>query len=225
MPAVSAWVPYITIVGVILALIALTRTRVQNWATRRAVYHCLFWAHQHIPVRPASAVTRRKRLWLAWQQLRHKVVMRWVPVHHRVSLVRLVDAALTELKHATVAGEFSPNPATDSLQVEIAAYIAHKDRQWREKELMRRHKGVRCAGGCGTKYAKKRRDHDFAGWGGVRGSGGWRCEWIRSDMCAGSCIPTATGDHYCGMCEREARRASLAGPRITTVGRTATAQN
>ena len=83
------------------------------------------------------------------------------------------------------------------MYVEIAAYINYKEKTTRDRDLMRRHKGVRCAGGCGTKYGKKRKDHDFAGGGGVKDSGGWYCET------RASCILKATGDHYCGMCTEE----------------------
>lgn len=202
--ALSTWVAYITIVGVILALLGLTRNRIQNWATRRAVFHLKFWSWQHIPVSPASAVTRRRRALLYWQRLRHDATLYLVPIQYRVALIQLEQKVDEELDRDRFGGQYFPSPDSNPLYVEIAAYINYKENRLNERDSLRRHRGVRCAG-CGIKYGKKRKDHDFAGGGGVRGSGGWFCKWINSNGMEGSCIPTATGDHYCGMCERERR--------------------
>ena len=205
MPALSTWVAYITIIGVILALFALTRSRIQNWATSRAVYQLKFWAWQHPPVSPASAVTRRRKVHLWLQQLCHSATMRLVPILYRASLYQLQMTVDEELKNNTAAGIYFPSPDGNPLYVEIAAYIHYKEKTARERDLMRKHKGVRCAGGCGTKYGKKRRDHDFVGGGGVKDSGGWHCESNNAYRTRGSCIPKSTGDHYCGMCSQERR--------------------
>ena len=207
MPALSTWVAYTTIIGVILALIALTRNRIQNWATRRAVYQLKFWSWQHIPVGPASARTRRMKVRLCFQQLRHSATMRLVPILYRASLHELERVVDEELVRSRTVGHYFPSPDSNPLYVEISAYINHKEKKARNRDLMRRHRGVRCAAGCGTKYGKKRKDHDFAGGGGVRDSGGWYCERIGAYGMTGSCIPKATGDHYCGMCGKERREA------------------
>ena len=209
MPALSTWVAYITIIGVILALFALSRSRIQNWATSRAVYQLKFWAWQHIPVSPASSVTRHRKVHLWLQQLCHSATMRLVPILYRASLYQLQKTVDEELKNNTAAGIYFPSPDANPLYVEIAAYINYKEKTAMDRDLMRRHKGVRCAGGCGTKYGKKRKDHDFAGGGGVKDSGGWYCEWINANRASGSCIPKATGDHYCGMCSQELRDSSV----------------
>ena len=200
-PALSTWVAYTTIFGVILALLALTRSRIQNWATRLAVYQLKFWAWEHIPVGPPIAVTRRQRMCLRIQQLCHSATLRLVPVVYRVSLFQLEETVDEEIKKNTVDGIYFPSPDSNPLYVEMAAYINHKFKTTRDRDLMRRHKGVRCAGGCGTKYGKKRKDHHLGGGGGVKDSGGWYCAWISADGTGGSCIPSATGDHYCGMCD------------------------
>ena len=202
-PALSTWVAYTTIFGVVLALLALTRSRIQNWATRRAVYQLKFWAWQHTPVSPASAVTRRTKMRLWCQQRCHNATLRLVPIVYRASLVRLQEVVDEELKNNPAAGIYFPSPNSNPLYVEIAAYIHYKQKAEAERDLMRRHKGVRCAGGCGTKYGKNRKDHDFSGGGGVKDSGGWFCEWIGAYGTGGSCIPRATGDHYCGMCSQD----------------------
>ena len=209
MPALSTWVAYTTIIGVILALFALFWSRIQNWATSRAVYQLKFWAWQHIPVSPASAVTRRKKMRLWFQQLRQSATLRLVPILYRASLYQLQETVDQELKNNTAAGIYFPSPDGNPLYVEIAAYIHYKEKTTRDRDLMRRHKGVLCAGGCGTKYGKKRKDHDFSGGGGVKDSGGWYCERISANRASGSCIPKATGDHYCGMCSQEPRDSSV----------------
>lgn len=205
MPALSTWASYITIFGVVLAVVALTKNKIQNWATRRAVYQLKFWWWQHIPVSPASAVTRQRKVRLWFQRLRHRTTMLLVPILYRASLHHLEQTVDEELKRNTAAGIYFPNPDANPLYVEIAAYIHDKEEKAKDGDLMRSHRGVRCAGGCGTKYGKKRKDHDFASSGGVRNSGGWHCGWINPISGEGSCIPKATGDHYCGMCRKERR--------------------
>ena len=202
-PALSTWVAYTTIIGVILALLALTRSRIQNWATSRAVYQLIFWARQQVLLSSVGAVARRTRMRLWVQELCHSATMRLVPILYRASIHRLVETVDEELRKNTVTDIYFPSPDADPLYVEIAAYIDYKERRTRDRDLMRRHKGVRCAGGCGTKYGKKRKDHNFVGGGGVKDSGGWFCEWMKEGGATGSCLPKATGDHYCGMCSQE----------------------
>ena len=199
---------YITIMGVILALVALTRGRIQNWATRRAVYQLEFWSWQHIPVSPASAVTRRRKVKLWFQRLRNRATMLLVPILYRASLYQLQRTVDEELKRNTAAGIYFPSPDSNPLYVEIAAYIHHKKERAEDRHMMRTHRGVRCAGGCGTKYGRKRKDHDFAGGGGVRNSGGWHCEWINPVSGEKSCVPEVTGHHFCGMCRKERRETA-----------------
>lgn len=83
--------------------------------------------------------------------------------------------------------------------LEAAAVSRLREERHRLKQLTRSHKGVCCAGGCGTRFGKRRPDHDFSGGGGIEG--GWRCE---SDV---SCRDRPTGDHFCGMCTLERRTA------------------
>ena len=130
MPAIFAWpalstsVAYTTIIGVILALLALTRSRIQNWATRRAVYQLKFWAWQQTPVSaPASAVTRRTKMGLWFQQRSRNATLRLVPIVYRASLYKLQTTVADELEKNTHAGIYVPRPDSDPLYVEIAAYI------------------------------------------------------------------------------------------------------
>ena len=147
MPALSTWVAYTTIVGVFLALFALTRTRIQNWATCRAVYHCKFWTAPHVlaAARPATTVQRRTKLRLWVQRRRHNATMRLVPIVYRVSLLRLVEAVDDELRCNTLSGSYFPSPDSNSLYVEVAAYINHKKSVSNRRSLTRRHRGVRVA--------------------------------------------------------------------------------
>ena len=87
------------------------------------------------------------------------------------------------------------------LVIEAVALSRARERKMRLRRLRRVHKGIACAGGCGTPYGGRRHDHDFFGGGGIQG--GWFCP------SNGSCQVTPTGEHYCGMCDQE-RRAPVA---------------
>ena len=70
-----------------------------------------------------------------------------------------------------------------------------KKRRLHKRRRMRKHRGLRCSGECGTRFGKRRHDHSFIGGGGIEG---WRCPSTNS------CEDRPTGNHYCGMCEQEA---------------------
>jgi len=82
---------------------------------------------------------------------------------------------------------------------EAAGTIQHKTQRARERRLQRIHRGVRCAGGCGVRYGKRRSDHNFSGGGPLNG---WTCPDL------GVCDDEPTGDHHCGMCALEGSAGS-----------------
>ena len=82
------------------------------------------------------------------------------------------------------------------LVIEAVALSRHREKKLQQRHLRRVHKGLVCAGGCGTRYGKRRRDHNFIGGGGI--AGGWFCPSNES------CRITPTGKHHCGMCYLEA---------------------
>ena len=98
---------------------------------------------------------------------------------------------------ATDELEFSEHLAEDERRIvlEAAAVSRAREEQHQIKRLKRIHKGLCCAGGCGTRYGERRSDHNLSGFGGVEG--GWLCESNES------CHDKPTGEHYCGMCTME----------------------
>jgi len=86
---------------------------------------------------------------------------------------------------------------------EAAGAIQHKKRVASERRVRGTHRGVRCAGGCGTAFGKRRFDHNFSG--GTLNEG-WTCP--NPDLCAQG----PTEDHFCGMCHIERITASEIQP-------------
>ncbi len=74
--------------------------------------------------------------------------------------------------------------------------MAKHEHEKRQAGLRARiHRNVMCAGGCGTRYGKRRKDHNFSGGSGIEG--GWLCPTNIS------CLDEPIGDHYCGMCTHQ----------------------
>ena len=87
----------------------------------------------------------------------------------------------------------------DPLVAEALFVSKHYLEDKKERRRARIHRKVRCAGGCGTRFGKRRHDHYFFGGEGLHG--GWLCP---TTPCKGQ----TTGDHYCGMCSEDRRLAS-----------------
>ena len=103
---------------------------------------------------------------------------------------------------------FPQNLTEDDRRIilEAAAVSRHPEDTRHLRHRMCRHRGVRCAGGCGTRYGKRHPDHNFSGSGGIEG--GWHCP---TEV---SCRDEPTGVHYCGMCTME--RKSKNDPQVAT---------
>lgn len=208
MGALSTWTSWVTIIGVGLALRVIVWPRIQMWATRRVVFR--LWASWPLTLLiPKFMMTRALRL---QQSLIKRFVIpiqvRLTPLHYRASLVKLVDRVKGELKDNTLSGSYLPSPESDRDLIHLAAYVHYKNKRLKNKNLMRRHRGVRCAGGCKTRYGKKNKADNAIGGGGIANDGGWFCPSVSADGLSGSCIQKATGDHYCGKCFRERRETA-----------------
>lgn len=92
--------------------------------------------------------------------------------------------------------------AERDIVLEAAARSKARENRRRHRTLKRSHKGVFCAGGCGTRFGKRRFDHNFFTDIDDGIEGGWHCE---SSL---SCRDKPTGGHFCGMCTLERRTAS-----------------
>lgn len=97
--------------------------------------------------------------------------------------------------HVAVSLLAASKPALDPLILESVAVTLSRRHKHRTQKLKRIHRGMRCAGGCDTRYGKRRHDHNFSGGGGL--NGGWLCPDNHS------CRTKPTGDHFCGMCDGE----------------------
>ena len=119
---------------------------------------------------------------------------------HRIympDLVRQVEPARRHLKQSK-----TPPRDCDPCVAEAVVLAKHHEDRRKLRRLKRVHRGVRCAEGCGTKYGKRRADHNIISSGdGIEG--GWFCP-TRDGSCLD--LQKATGDHRCGMCLNPATR-------------------
>ena len=85
----------------------------------------------------------------------------------------------------------------------VRAVVSSRRRRMNRENRRRKriHKGLLCDGGCGTRFGKRRHDHNF--YEGVGIKGGWFCP------SHDSCQKRPTGEHYCGMCHSEVRAPSI----------------
>ena len=184
-----------TVVALLILAYVHAKRAINRWATAK-------FLRSYSELHMEDLLTREQALGLPWPQRlrrarRHRVyrlVQRLTTRAHCIAQYDLVE----QLDDALNRPEFLPvSPDCDPLVLEAAAVSKH---DWERRQARRRarvHKRVLCAGGCGTRYGKRRHDHNFSGGGGVEG--GWRC------LTNTSCVREPTGEHYCGMCDFEAR--------------------
>ena len=207
MGALSTWTSWVTIIGVGLALGVLLWPRIRMWVTRRFMYR--FLSLRYLTLRQSKiGLPRHKRLrrWLI-ERIEAFVLLVCVPIQYRLSAYHHAILVSAQLRKYASTRMYLPGPETNPELIGITAYVHYKRLRVRDKDLKRRHRGVRCAGGCTTRYGGARRDDnlDIGGGGGFKGSGGWHCGSEAANGSKESCIPKATGDHYCRMCTHERR--------------------
>ena len=85
---------------------------------------------------------------------------------HRITQHDLIEQLGTALDRS----ELMPVPPDcDPLVVEAAAIAKHEHEKRKARHRARIHRNVVCAGGCGTRYGKRRKDHNFSGGSGISG--------------------------------------------------------
>ena len=205
MGALSTWTAWVTMIGVGLALYVIVWPRVGMWATRYSVFKINKTLDLLDPMPNATWYQKAIRgLKLTIVNVRSL----FVPLRYRLALYRLAQIVGQEMEDATDDNYYDPTPGCHPTVAEITAYVFYKMKRNRERQLMRIHKNVRCASPeCNVKYGRKRKDHGFPTGEGVRNSGGWYCETDDPNGRREYCFPTATGNHYCGMCLRERQAA------------------
>lgn len=205
-PALSTWTSWITIVGVALAFVALIKPRYQNWIISRSFYFSKCFAREMVIRDNIPLNGHWENMKFKWQIKKLRIFAKLSPMNYRLSFAMLVDVIDEELKNNSKGGIYTPKPDTNATIMEIAAYYEFKTTKKKEKELLRQHKGIRCAGGCGTKYGKRHKNQGFLG-KGVNNSG-----WL---YCDESCTPESRIDHYCGMCQKEREQQQTLSPSDT----------
>ncbi|MCY4104327.1 MAG: hypothetical protein OXG55_13870 [bacterium] len=188
-----------TVVALLILAYVHAKPAINRWATVKflRLYSEMHWADL-LAREQARALPRRRRL-RRWRQnrgfcLTHHLMTR----AHRIAQHDLLE----QLRVAYDRPEHSPVPPDcDPLVIEAAAVAKHDWNRRQARHRGRVHKKTVCAGGCGTKYGKRRRDHNFFGDSGIEG--GWFCP---TDI---SCLHKPTGEHYCGKCELEGRLSTI----------------
>ena len=188
-----------TVVALLILVYVTAKPTVNRWATvkfLRAYYEAsmddfLTSPPDNLPLKRRIALKRRRFFYRLYQHLMTKA--------HRINHLRLIEACQATLQVPDEMLAFNaPNLLRDytrtdrELVIEAAVLSRNRQKKLRERRRRRDHKGVICAGGCGTRYGKRRRDHNFVGGGGIEG--GWFCPSNES------CRIKPTGKHYCGMC-------------------------
>lgn len=193
-PVLSTWASWVTIVGVVLAFVVFVKPRFQSWIIRRSFYFFKCFAREMVIRDNMPLDGHWENIKFRCQVKKLRIFGKLSPMEYRLSIASLVDIIEKELKDNSTNGIYTPKPDTNATIMEIAAYYDFKTTKKKEKELLHQHKGIRCAGGCGTKYGRRHKRQGFLG-GGVNNSGWQECDE--------SCTPESRIDHYCGMCQRE----------------------
>ena len=190
-------------VGALLILVYVTaKPTVNRWATvkfLRAIYEAPI---DDLLTGPLDGLQRKRRLARSWREFLRRCYQRLMTKAHQINYLRLHKACQTVRKEPDELVAFNAPrllpQLTDTereLVVEAAVLSLNREKKMRERHLRRIHKGVVCAGGCGTPYGECRQDHNLVGGGGIEG--GWFCPSNES------CRTKPTGRHYCGMCYTE----------------------
>ena len=185
------------VVTLMILVYAQTKPAVNKWATIRYL-RCRYEFDLDIFLTPGEArgLSLMERLRRALRTALRFIAWALIPRAGRTRLDTLLSQLYRESRRPRHL------PPTDGCDPSVAeALFVSKDlREYRQdRARIRVHKKVRCAGGCDTRFGKRRRDHDF--WGGEGIYGGWLCPTT-------PCRDQPTGDHYCGMCLNELRQLS-----------------
>ena len=201
-PVLSTWTSWITIVGVVIAVVTFCKPRFQMWVIRRAFHFSKRFAREMV-IRGDLPLEGSMEKWkFNGQVWKLKIFGKLSPMELRLSFASLFAIVDEELKSNSIGDNYAPRPGTNPTIMEIAGYHHYRNKKEQEKESLRQHKGILCSGGCGTRYGKRHKKQGFLE-EGVRNTGG--------SICNGVCTPESRIDHYCGMCKQERERQSILG--------------
>ncbi len=179
-----------TVCSLLILVYVHTKPAANRWATVKFLRTLSELRVENLLTREqARSLQWPRRLHRARRQFVFRLVQRLMTRAHRIAQ----DELLKQMNAACERSEFLPAPADcHPLAIEAAALSRHRRERQETHRRARVHKNVLCAGGCGTRYGKRRHDHSFTGGGVVEG--GWFCPTNVS------CVREPTGEHYCGMC-------------------------
>ena len=186
-----------TVVTLMILVYVQTKPAINKWATIRYL-RCHYEFDLDIFLTPGEArgLPLVERLRRSLRAILRFIAWALMP---RADHIRL-DTLLPQLyKESRRLRHLPPTDGCDPSVAE-ALFMSKNLKEYRQDRARDRvHKNVRCAGDCGTRFGKRRQDHDF--WGGEGTYGGWLCPTTH-------CRDQPTGDHYCGMCLNDLRQSS-----------------
>ena len=188
---------FATVVTLMILVYVQAKPAVNRWATIRYL-RCCHEFRDDILVTPLEV---RRFSWARRLRRAQRGVLRGFAfmLMRRVDHLRL-DILVGQLAQESRRPDHLPvMDGCDPLVAEALFVSKHYLEDKQERRRDRIHRKVRCAAGCGTRFGKRRRDHDFFGGEGLHG--GWLCP---TTPCKGQ----VTGDHYCGMCLEELQQAN-----------------
>ena len=190
--SLEAFAHIATVVTLMILVYVQAKPAINRWATIRYL-RCYYEFLDDIYITP------KESLYSSWSE-RLRRTKRGALRYSALALMRRVDHLRRDILLPQLIKERQrPQhlPVTDGCDplVAEALFVSKLHLEDRtERRRSRVHKRVRCAGGCGTRFGKRRRDHNFRGGDGIHG--GWLCPTT-------PCQGRITGDHYCGMCFEE----------------------
>ena len=200
----------VNLIALIVIAYVYAKPAINRWATIRTLaagenmrIHDLLTPEQRL-----RSLSARQRLRFAWRSWVFVNIQRCMTRADRVRKMALSEAVKALMRHTGCGWHtLGEVPATRAL-TERERLIVHEtvgQVRWLRtgndaRATLRSHRGVRCSGGCGTKFGKRRNDHNFSGGPDIdRWLHGWRCP--DRGACRGD--NTADVGHLCGMCSHE----------------------
>ena len=156
-----------TVVALLILAYVHAKPAINRWATVKflRVYSELHWD---------DLLTREQARELPWpirlcrwrRNRTFRLVQHLMTRAHRIAQHEFLEQLGTALDRS----ELLPRPPDcNPLVVEAATVAKHEHEKRQALHRARIHRKVVCAGGCGTRYGKRRKDHNFSGGSGISG--------------------------------------------------------
>ena len=150
-----------TVVALLILAYVHAKPAISRWATVKflRIYSELHW--DDLLTREQAREFPWPRRLRRWRRNRtFRLVQRLMMRAHRIAQHELLEQFSTAVDRS----ELLPGPpGCDPLVVEAATVAKHEHGKRQARHRARIHRKVVCAGGCGTRYGKRRKDHKFSG--------------------------------------------------------------